>query len=125
MAKAKGLETGLILLMVFGKLTCAEHARVPSSAACPPQSVTESIFGMGDSICPLNGIESFDFGGVIEVISQLYLHVNLLVCAVHMFKIMFKGLLCSFSILFMQNSKNCWFRIFMLFDQLWMVGGKD
>ncbi|CAK9180864.1 unnamed protein product [Ilex paraguariensis] len=57
--------TGLVLLVVFGRLTCAEPVRVPLPSVCPLNSVKHSIFGFSDSICHLNVVESFDVG-VIE-----------------------------------------------------------
>lgn len=68
MATSRVLETGLFLLLVFGRLTCADPPsdRVSLSSVCPPLSIKDSIFGFRDSVCPLDGTDSFDFTGVIE-----------------------------------------------------------
>lgn len=66
MAKDKIFRTGLVVLLVFGTLTCAEPVKSPAPTVCPRQSLTDSIFGFRDLVCPLNGFESFGFSGVIE-----------------------------------------------------------
>lgn len=58
---------GIVLLLVFGRLTCADPPiRVSSSAVCPTESVSDAIFGFRDSNCPVNRGESIDPIGVIE-----------------------------------------------------------
>ncbi|KAF8404612.1 hypothetical protein HHK36_009499 [Tetracentron sinense] len=63
-------ETGILLFLVFGRLTCGESARVSSLPVCPAASITDSIFsfrGLGaDSNCPLDGGGSVDLIGVTE-----------------------------------------------------------
>ncbi|KAL6984142.1 5'-adenylylsulfate reductase-like 4 [Sarracenia purpurea var. burkii] len=52
-------EAGLVLLVVvFGRLTRAEHARVPSSNVCPAKSVMDTVLGFQDLSCPITGDES-------------------------------------------------------------------
>ncbi|KAL7245658.1 hypothetical protein ACSBR2_000899 [Camellia fascicularis] len=53
-----GVLSVVLLVVVFGRLTCAEPVRVPSSSVCPVNSVADSVFGFQDLICPLNGDES-------------------------------------------------------------------
>ena len=65
---ARVLETGIVLLMVFGRITCAGHVRVSLSPVCPTESVADSISGFRDFHCPVNGGDgSFDLVGVTEV----------------------------------------------------------
>ncbi|CAK9137439.1 unnamed protein product, partial [Ilex paraguariensis] len=67
MGRMRVWGAGLVLLVVVvGRLTCAEPVRVPLPSVCPSHSVKDSIFGFSDSICPLNGLEPFDVVGVIE-----------------------------------------------------------
>lgn len=66
MAKTRVWESGLVLLLVFGRLTCAEPDRVSSSSFCPPQSLTHSIFQFRDSICPSSDIQSSHASAVVE-----------------------------------------------------------
>lgn len=68
--------------MVFGRLTCAEPIRVSISSFCYPPSIKDSIFGFRDSsVCPLNGIDSFDVAAVIEVFIyfsiSIYIHTHI------------------------------------------------
>ncbi|KAF5942535.1 hypothetical protein HYC85_020177 [Camellia sinensis] len=55
-------EAGFVLLVVFGRLTCAELVRV-----CPVNSVSDSVLGFRDSSCPSNGDESIESVGVVCV----------------------------------------------------------
>ncbi|KAI8002681.1 5'-adenylylsulfate reductase-like 4 [Camellia lanceoleosa] len=55
-------EAGLVLLVVFGRLTCAELVRV-----CPVNSVSDSVLGFRDSSCTSNGDESIESVGVVCV----------------------------------------------------------
>ncbi|KAA8528285.1 hypothetical protein F0562_035640 [Nyssa sinensis] len=61
-------ETGLVLLLVFGRLTCAEPVKASLSGFCPISSVTDFILGgFRDSNCPLNRDESNQFVDAIGV----------------------------------------------------------
>ncbi|XP_057973379.1 5'-adenylylsulfate reductase-like 4 [Malania oleifera] len=67
---ARGWEAGVFLLVVFGRLTGADPARVSSSSssqgACSVRSVTDAILGFRDSMCVLDDGENDLFVGVTE-----------------------------------------------------------
>ncbi|KAI8548262.1 hypothetical protein RHMOL_Rhmol07G0260100 [Rhododendron molle] len=53
-------ESGLVLLLVVGRLVWAESARVPFAPVCAAKSIGESVLlGLGEFLrCPSNGYES-------------------------------------------------------------------
>ncbi|PSS31631.1 5'-adenylylsulfate reductase-like [Actinidia chinensis var. chinensis] len=60
----------LLVLLVLGRLTCAEPVRVPSSSACPANSLMDSVFRFQALSCPSSGdpsIHSVDAVAVTEV----------------------------------------------------------
>lgn len=68
MMAARVLETGILLFLVFGRLTCAEPVRASLSRVCPLESVADSIFDFRDSNCPVHGGDgALGFVGVTEV----------------------------------------------------------
>lgn len=77
-------ESGLVLLLVFGRLTWAEPVRVPVAPLCAAKSVGESVLlGLGEtSRCPKNGyesVQSVDSICVTEVLQIWYFFFGLLV----------------------------------------------
>lgn len=59
-------ELGIVLLLVFRRLTYAEPVRGSSPTVCSSESVADSILGFRGSNCLLNGSESVDVAGVTE-----------------------------------------------------------
>ncbi|KAK6257359.1 hypothetical protein QUC31_000818 [Theobroma cacao] len=63
----KAWQTGILMLVLWGRLACAVSVpvRVP---LCPKHSVSDTIFDFRDSYCPINSefSESVDFVGVTE-----------------------------------------------------------
>ncbi|XP_057490300.1 5'-adenylylsulfate reductase-like 4 [Actinidia eriantha] len=61
---------GLVLLevvMVLGRLTCAEPVRVPSSSACPANSLMDSVFRFQALSCPSSGDPSIHSVAAVAV----------------------------------------------------------
>ncbi|KVI07343.1 hypothetical protein Ccrd_014351 [Cynara cardunculus var. scolymus] len=55
---------GFVLLVIFGRLTCANESPRVCNSICPPKSIKDSIFSFQVPVCPLNRMDnSF---GVIE-----------------------------------------------------------
>ncbi|XWS23899.1 hypothetical protein CRYUN_Cryun28dG0055100 [Craigia yunnanensis] len=63
----KAWQTGILILLLWGSLTCAVSVpvRVP---LCPKDSISDAMFDFRDSSCPIKSgfIESIDFVGVTE-----------------------------------------------------------
>ncbi|KAI8548263.1 hypothetical protein RHMOL_Rhmol07G0260200 [Rhododendron molle] len=62
-------ELGLVLLLVFGRMTWAKHVRVPVTPLCAAKSVGELVLlGLGEtSRCPRNGYESVQSDDSVRV----------------------------------------------------------
>ncbi|GFY85840.1 APR-like 4 [Actinidia rufa] len=57
----------LVVVMVLGGLTCAEPVRVPSSSACPANSLMDSVFRFQDLSCPSSGDPSIHSVAAVAV----------------------------------------------------------
>ncbi|XP_024962601.1 5'-adenylylsulfate reductase-like 4 [Cynara cardunculus var. scolymus] len=57
MSPTRVLRTGLILLVIFVRLTCADELPRVSNYVCPTKLIKASIFGFQESVCPLGGID--------------------------------------------------------------------
>ncbi|XP_076907808.1 5'-adenylylsulfate reductase-like 4 [Bidens hawaiensis] len=66
MTPARVLRTGLIILGLFGMLTCADEVSRVSDSVCPTKSIEALIFGFHDSVCPVTGLDYYYSLGVIE-----------------------------------------------------------
>lgn len=64
MSSIRVLGAGFVVLVIFGRLICADEISRVSNSICPKLSIEDLIIGFGDSICSLSEV---DYSlGVIE-----------------------------------------------------------